>query len=62
MSARHKLNAAYLHGSLVIAGIIGAASQSYLVFGITFAVLLIGNIQCGDIRLNRHQSLRTRRK
>ncbi|HBN76086.1 MAG TPA: hypothetical protein DD473_09750 [Planctomycetaceae bacterium] len=62
MSARHKLNAAYLHGSLIIAGIVGGISQSYLVFGFTFAVLLIGNIQCGDIRLNRHQTRRPRRK
>ncbi|TWT63717.1 hypothetical protein [Rubinisphaera italica] len=62
MSARHKLNAAYLHGSLIIAGIIGGISESFIAFGITFAVLLIGNIQGGDIRLNRHRTRRPRRK
>ena len=59
MSARHKLNAAYMQGSLIIAGFIGGVFESFFAFVITFAVLLIGNIQCGDIRLNPR---RTRRK
>ena len=58
MSARHKLNAAYLNGSLTIAGIIGGISESFVVFGITFAVLMIGNIHGGDIRLNRRRPRR----
>jgi hypothetical protein len=50
LTARHKLNAAYFQGALIIAGILGAVTESYLVFFIALASLLVGNLLAGEIR------------
>jgi hypothetical protein len=50
MPAREKLNAAYLHGSLVLAALAGYACSSWVVFGVALVILLIGNVTARDIR------------
>jgi hypothetical protein len=50
MSARHKLNAAYAAGSLLLAVLIGGAAQSAAVFVVTFVCLLILDAVAGNIR------------
>lgn len=60
MSARRKLNQGYVQGSLVIAGVIGAACRSWIVFWIAAAILVGLSLQSGEVRLtarrrgNRH--------
>jgi len=51
MGARSKLNGAFLNGSLLIAGMIGALTQSWIVFGLALAGLVIANLNSGEIRL-----------
>ena len=55
MPAREKLNAAYLHGSLALAGLAGWACSSWLVFAAAFALLLAGNLLAGEIRPSRRR-------
>ena len=50
LTAKHKLNAACLQGAVVIAGLIGLVTQSFVIFGIALVVLLIGALMAGDIR------------
>jgi hypothetical protein len=50
MTARHRLNAAYATGSLIIAALIGGAVQSTTVFVIALGALLCLNLVAGDIR------------
>lgn len=50
MPAREKLNVAYLHGSLALAGLAGWTCGSWAVFAVAFAVLLAGNLLAGEIR------------
>ena len=50
MSARNKLNAAYFNGILFIAGVLGLATESGVVFLLSAAVLFITSLQAGDIR------------
>jgi hypothetical protein len=50
MSARHKLNAAYAAGSLVVAALIGGMAQSATVFWVALGFLLALNVVAGDIR------------
>ena len=50
MTARHKLNAAYAAGSLLIAALIGGAAQSAIVFVIALAALLSLDLVAGNIR------------
>ena len=52
-SARNKLNAAYIHGSLIIAGLLGAIGQSWNVFILTAAVLTATSILGGEIRMKQ---------
>jgi hypothetical protein len=52
MSARKKLNSAFLNGSFLVAGLVGAAAGSWLIFGLAVAVLIGNNICAGNIRLN----------
>lgn len=52
-SARHKLNAAYIHGSLIIAGLIGAIGGSWNVFILVAAVLTATSVLGGEIRFKR---------
>ncbi len=50
MTAKHKLNSAYFHGALIVAGILGVVTESYFVFFIALAGLLVGNVLAGEIR------------
>ncbi len=50
MSARQKLNQAFLNGALLIAGLIGIATESWLAFaGFAIGFILLG-LHAGDIR------------
>jgi hypothetical protein len=55
MTARHKLNAAYAAGSLIVAALIGGAAQSTTVFVIALGALLCLNLVAGDIRPNKRR-------
>ncbi len=50
MGARQKLNAAYFCGTLVIATMVGSIAQSFVAFGVAFAILLGVGLYAGDIR------------
>ena len=50
LTAKHKLNAAFLNGALIIAAVLGILSGSWIVFLIAAGVLIAGNIQDGSIR------------
>jgi hypothetical protein len=50
MPAREKLNAAYFHGSLLVAALAGWACSSWAVFASTLVALLAANLLAGDIR------------
>jgi hypothetical protein len=50
MPAREKLNAAYFHGSLLVAALAGWACSSWAVFAVALVVLLAANLLAGDIR------------
>jgi len=50
MSARHKLNAAYAAGSLILAALIGGIAQSGIVFVIALVALLSLDLVAGNIR------------
>jgi hypothetical protein len=54
MGARQKLNAAYFHGSLFLAAVVGGLAQSWPVFFVILAVLLVLNLYAGEIRTTRH--------
>jgi hypothetical protein len=53
MSARKKLNTAYVTGSLVVAGFIGLMTQSLAVFVIVLAVLVALHFYEGNIRIDK---------
>ena len=57
-SARNKLNAAYIHGSLIIAGLLGAIGQSWNVFILVAAVLTATSILGGEIRMKQQTQRR----
>ncbi len=50
MGARQKLNVAYVNGGLLVAAILGVASQSWAVFLASLAVLIGGSVYLGEIR------------
>jgi hypothetical protein len=50
MGARHKLNAAYFNGCLLLSAVLGAAAQSWAVFLGALAVSLALGVHAGDIR------------
>ena len=50
-TAKHKLNASFIHGALVIAGLLGAASGSWTIFLIAAGVLVATSVHDGSIRL-----------
>ena len=52
-SARHKLNAAYIHGALIVAGLAGALGGSWNVFILVAAVLTATSALSGEIRFKR---------
>ncbi len=51
-TARHKLNAAAINGCLIISGIAGLFFQSWTVFLLVGAALLLIALCSGDIRLD----------
>jgi hypothetical protein len=51
MSARRKLNSAYTTGSLLLGGFIGLSFQSWYAFAVGLFLLLMLNIEAGNIRL-----------
>jgi hypothetical protein len=50
MSAKHKLNQAYLLGALIVAGVLGGVTGSWAVFFITLAALVALSYHAGEIR------------
>lgn len=52
MNARKKLNWAYVNGTVVIAGTLGAVTGSWLVFFVAAGVLTAANLASGAIRPN----------
>jgi hypothetical protein len=56
MSARKKLNTAFINGSLLIAGLAGLATGSWVVFGTAFAVSVALSCYAGNIRPGRGNS------
>jgi hypothetical protein len=54
MSARTKLNVAFVNGSVLIASIAGLATGSWIVFGTVFAVSVALSCYAGNIRARRH--------
>jgi hypothetical protein len=50
MGAKQKLNSAHLSGALVIAGLIGLASESWLVFLVALTGVIVTDLVAGDIR------------
>lgn len=50
MGARQKLNQGYFVGALATAGLIGGLAQSFAVFGIAAALLVVASLLGGDLR------------
>lgn len=50
MGAKHKLNALYFQGAAVLAGVAGLLTQSWEVFFVVLALLLVAAVASGDIR------------
>jgi hypothetical protein len=50
LSAKHKLNSAHFVGALVIAGLMGGMTESWTVFSIALAGLLVADVLSGSIR------------
>jgi hypothetical protein len=48
--ARHKLNAAFIVGALVVSGFLGAAYSSWNVFAVALVCLVVVAIAAGSIR------------
>jgi len=52
-TARHKLNAACINGSLIIAALVGVTANSWNAFLLTAAVLTATSVLSGEIRLKQ---------
>lgn len=50
MNARRKLNAAYLQGALLLAGLLGWASGSWVLFILALLALLLAAVHSRKIR------------
>jgi hypothetical protein len=50
MNARRKLNLAFLNGSLIIAAVLGLLFESWTIFALALAALVVGNLVAGEIR------------
>ena len=50
-TAKHKLNGSYLHGVLLVAGLLGAVSGSWTIFLLVAVVLVATSVHDGSIRL-----------
>jgi hypothetical protein len=53
MGARQKLNGSYFLGSLVMAGVAGSVTESWVVLVIALVILVFLNVNNGDIRLGK---------
>jgi hypothetical protein len=53
MSARKKLNTAYIGGSIAMAAAFGAMAESWLVFVVVLVVLLSFHLYEGNIRTKK---------
>ena len=51
MNARKKLNQAFVYGALILAAVIGAAAQSWIVFFIILGISVLANLHSGNIRV-----------
>jgi 4-hydroxybenzoate polyprenyltransferase len=50
VGARQKLNDFYFLASVLIAGLAGVCSQSWLLFVMTLVALIVASVYSGDIR------------
>jgi hypothetical protein len=55
VSARKKLNYAYLNGAIVVAGLVGGLTGSWPVFFIAATALCVGAIYAGDVRFTNRR-------
>lgn len=55
MAARHKLNQAFIAGTLATAGLIGGVTGSWIAFGVAAGVGLLLNLYGGEIRVTRRR-------
>jgi hypothetical protein len=51
VTARHKLNVAFITGIFIVSGLAGMATESYSVFMIALIVMLIGGYHDGSLRI-----------
>jgi len=51
--ARHKLNAAHIHGAMIVAGLLAALTGSWSVFLFVVLALMATAVISGDIRINK---------
>ena len=51
-NAKDKLNAASIRGTVLVAGVIALLLESWSVFWLLVAILLLTSAMAGDIRLN----------
>ena len=51
MTARHRLNSAYLNGAICVAGLVAAMAQSGTVFLVLLVLLTVSSVAAGEIRL-----------
>ena len=56
MSARRKLNGAHFSGAVIVAGLVGAFTESWLGFWMAGAVLIAAALLSGEIRPHRRGS------
>ena len=50
MGARQKLNVAYLHGCLLVSGLVGLVAQSWALFWLALVVTVVACCHSGEIR------------
>ena len=67
MGARQRLDSAYLTGILLIAAVIGGATNSWAIFLVVTGVLIVASIHGGDIRISpksppRHKNRKNPRR
>jgi len=55
LGARQKLNSAYITGSLVLAGVAGVMTESFVVFLIALGTLIVCSINDGGIRFGKRR-------
>jgi hypothetical protein len=51
MGARQKLNQAYVNGALIVAAVVGVATQSWTVFWLAATFVVVSSLYSGEIRL-----------